>query len=121
MLSLSESYTAIENLFDIPLYGNEGLPFLGDLVNESALGLGEQRMYYGNLRIVGKALDPEAEVQPTTGLCKLYLGTPETGELVYEKVIPIGESISIGEVLFTSFELVDCRGYFGGYKYVIIN
>jgi len=52
MLSLSESYTAIENLFDIPLYGNEGLPFLGDLVNESALGVGEQRAYYGNVECI---------------------------------------------------------------------
>lgn len=121
MLSLSDSYTALETLFGIDFKGNEGVPFMGDLVNEEAPATGVQVMYYGHLRLMGSVADETEDPQPTSGTAKLYLGTIAEGEKLLDETLAIGESKTIGLVLFTEFELANCRGYFSGYKYTKSN
>lgn len=115
MIPLHEAYGAMENLFGIELKGNEGVPYFCDLANETPPAPDEQVMYYGKLRILGRPLDENATPQPLSGNCKLFVG----GEKTLDQTVLNWESQNIGEVLFTSFELQDCRGSFGGYKLTV--
>jgi len=117
MLSLAESYNAMENLFGIELIGNEGFPYEADLFNEPAPAKGTMVMYYGDLYCLGDNTS-ESNPAPTTGTAKLFIGTVAEGAVVYNKEVVINDTTPGVVCRFNSFELVNCRAFFSGYKYV---
>ena len=111
MLNINEFLLAAQDLFGAAFNPQDlsWKPIICDLVNQQRPANMGDVMYYGHFRAYVRN-DNDAN-QASVGSCKLFLG----GEEVLTEGILLNESKTIGDVLFTDWELENCRGLFNGY------
>lgn len=110
MLTKDEFLLAAQDLFgsnDFSTIGKWAKPILCDLVNQTKPTNMGDVLYYGRLR----AYVPIDANNPTVGSCSLVLGMEQN----LSEELSQGESSSTYNVIFTDWELDNCRAFFDGY------
>ena len=110
MLTKDEFLLAAQDLFgtnNFTTIGTWAKPILCDLANQQRPANMGDVLYYGRLRAY---VQVDAN-NPTVGSCSLFLG----GEQNLSEGLSQGESSPTYNVIFTDWELDNCRAFFDGY------